>query len=53
MGMWAQFRNSFRDKLVSVFGYDKKEARQITAAAKQKYKKDRMWIRQPNSIPGR
>ena len=38
MGMWALFRNSFRDKLVSVLGYDKKEARQITAAAKQKYK---------------
>ena len=38
MGMWALFRNSFRDKLVAVLGYDKKEARQITAAAKQKYK---------------
>ena len=31
-------QNSFRDKLVSVLGYDKKEARQITAAAKPKYK---------------
>ena len=38
MGMWALFRGSFRDKLVSVLGYSEKEADQITASAKQKYR---------------
>ena len=39
MGMWALFRGSFRDKLVSVLGYSEKEADQITASAKPKYRK--------------
>ena len=38
MGMWALFRGSFRDKLVSVLGYSEKEADQITASAKPKYR---------------
>ncbi len=38
MGMWALFKKSFRNKLVSVLGYSEKEADRITAAAKPKYK---------------
>ena len=38
MGMWALFRGSFRDKLVSVLGYSEKEADQITASAMPKYR---------------
>ena len=38
MGMWFLFRRSFRDKLVSVLGYDKKTADIITAKAKWKYR---------------
>ncbi len=37
-GMWALFRKSFREKLVSVLGYGEKEAAEITAAAKPKYR---------------
>ena len=37
-GMWALFRTSFRDKLVSVLGYDKEEADRISRAAKAGYK---------------
>ncbi len=37
-GMWALFRNSFREKLVTVLGYGKKEAAEIAAAAKPKYR---------------
>ena len=38
MGMWILFRRSFRDKLVTVLGYDEKEAARITQEAKPKYK---------------
>ena len=37
-GMWALFRISFRDKLVSVLGYDKDEADKLSRAAKARYK---------------
>lgn len=37
-GMWALFRKSFRDKLVSVLGYDKEEADKLSRAAKAEYK---------------
>ena len=38
MGMWVLFGKSFRDKLVFVLGYEKKEAAELAAAAKPKYK---------------
>lgn len=38
-GMWALFKNSFREKLVSVLGYSKDEAKAITEKAKPQYKK--------------
>ncbi len=38
MGMWVLFRNSFREKLVSVLGVEREEAQRITAAARVKYK---------------
>jgi hypothetical protein len=38
MGMWALFRKSFRDHLVSVLGLDEAEADRITAAAKMRYR---------------
>ncbi len=37
-GIWALFRKSFRDKLVSVLGYDKEEADKLSRAAKAEYK---------------
>ena len=37
MGMWVLFQKSFRDKLVSVLGFSKKEAGRIAAAAKPRY----------------
>ncbi len=37
-GMWALYRKSFRDCLVSVLGLGTKEADQITATAKRRYK---------------
>lgn len=39
MGMWALFGGSFQKKLETVLGYDRKEAKAITKAAKPKYKK--------------
>lgn len=38
MGMWVLFSKSFRDKLISVFGYGAKEADQISKAAKARYR---------------
>ncbi|MBR6969849.1 MAG: L-2-amino-thiazoline-4-carboxylic acid hydrolase [Firmicutes bacterium] len=38
-GMWALFRRSFRDKLVSVLGYSEKDAGRVMAAAKPEYRK--------------
>ena len=38
-GMWLLFRNSFRDHLVSVLGYNKDEANRVSAAAKTKYRR--------------
>ena len=38
MGMWVLFSKSFRDKLISVFGYGAKEADQISKAAKERYR---------------
>ncbi len=37
-GMWALFRRSFRDKLVTVLRFDADEAKRVTAAAKPQYK---------------
>ena len=37
-GMWALFEKSFKEKLVSVLGYDEQAAKEITAKAKPKYK---------------
>ncbi len=37
-GMWALFKKSFRDKLVTVLGYGGREADGVTAAARLKYK---------------
>ena len=37
-GMWALFRRSFRDRLVSVLAFDRAEAGRITASAKRKYR---------------
>ncbi len=37
-GMWALYKRSFRDHLVSVLGFSKCEASQIAADAKPKYK---------------
>ena len=37
-GMWALFGKSFRDKLISVLGYDKEEADKISKAANARYK---------------
>lgn len=38
MGMWALYKKSFQNHLVSVLGFDKAEAAQIAADAKPKYK---------------
>lgn len=37
-GMWSLFAGSFREKLVSVLGFDEKTARRITDRAKPKYR---------------
>ncbi len=37
-GMWALFRRSFRDRLVSVLAFDRAEADRITASAKREYR---------------
>ena len=37
LGMWILYKPSFRDHLVSVFGYSVQEAKEITASAKQRY----------------
>ena len=37
-GMWALFEKSFKEKLVSVLGYDEQAAKEITSKAKPKYK---------------
>ena len=37
-GMWALFEKSFKEKLVSVLGYDEQTAKEIRAKAKPKYK---------------
>ena len=37
-GMWVLYKRSFRDHLVSVFGFSKSEAVRIAADAKPKYK---------------
>ena len=39
MGMWVLFRRSFRKKMVSVLGYDKRRAARITREAKPRYRK--------------
>ena len=39
MGMWVLFRRSFREKLVSVLGYDERRAARITREAKPRYRK--------------
>ena len=36
-GMWTVFSGSFRDKLVTVFGYEKTAAEAIMKKAKPKY----------------
>jgi hypothetical protein len=38
MGMWALFRKSFRDHLISVLGFRKTEADRIASAAKARYR---------------
>ena len=38
MGMWYLYEKSFRDKLVSVMGYDQKTAGEVAAKAKWKYR---------------
>ncbi len=37
LGMWILYKPSFRDHLVSVFGYSVQEAKEISASAKQRY----------------
>jgi hypothetical protein len=37
-GMWALFKRSFRDKLVTVLGLSQAEADRITASARSKYR---------------
>nr|MCR5781315.1 L-2-amino-thiazoline-4-carboxylic acid hydrolase [Clostridia bacterium] len=37
-GMWALYKKSFRDHLVSVLGFNENEAAEIAAAAKPKYR---------------
>ena len=37
-GMWALFKKSFEEKLVSVLGYDESSAKSIAVYAKPKYK---------------
>ena len=37
-GMWHLYRKSFRDHLVSDFGYDQRTADEVTAKAKWKYR---------------
>ena len=39
MGMWVLFRRSFREKMVSVLGYDERRAALITREAKPRYRK--------------
>ena len=39
MGMWVLFRRSFREKMVSVLGYDERRAARITREAKPRYSK--------------
>ena len=39
MGMWVLFRRSFREKMVSVLGYDERRAARITREAKPRYRK--------------
>ncbi|MCR5067276.1 MAG: L-2-amino-thiazoline-4-carboxylic acid hydrolase [Erysipelotrichaceae bacterium] len=39
MGMWALFRKSFQEKLVSVLNYSDKQAAEITAQAKREYRR--------------
>lgn len=39
MGMWVLFRRSFREKMVSVLGYDVRRAARITREAKPRYRK--------------
>ena len=38
MGMWLLFRSSFREKLVSVLGFDEGDAIRTTEAAKARYR---------------
>ena len=38
LGMWILYKQSFRDHLVSVFGYSVQEAKEISASAKQRYR---------------
>ena len=38
LGMWILYQRSYRDHLVSVLGYSMREAKEITAAAKAKYR---------------
>lgn len=38
MGMWYLYKESFKDHLVSVMGYDRKTADDVTAKAKWKYR---------------
>ena len=38
-GMWALYKESFGENLVSVLGFSKSEADEITAGAKLEYKK--------------
>ena len=38
LGMWILFQKSFRQQLVSVFGYDADTAKSVTRKAKRKYK---------------
>ena len=37
-GMWLLFEKSFRDNLISVLGFDKNEAGEITVKSKRKYR---------------
>lgn len=39
MGMWVLFKNSFREHLSAVFGYDDDTASEITKRAKPEYKR--------------
>ena len=38
LGMWLLYRKSFRERLVSVLGFSPREAEEITAKAKPKYR---------------